>query len=217
MILKKRTLLFAGAVAVIVLVAASALAARLEAKSPEPKKPTTEKRQETKETSKSFEPRQATPTATTGQPAPAAVATSTAAAPITAISPTSPPPRGPGAVLTFDPANAPLVPEGVSLEDYAKSYYQLLLAGDYAGALKLLPNDERVKSVDDFKALLAGYEVDSYWALSAEETAQPPAVVILLYTQNSGGFYVTWTFQDTSRGRVLQDLTYARPGGGGCH
>lgn len=125
--------------------------------------------------------------------------------------------RGAGAVLTFDPKTAPVVPEGMTPDEYIAKYYEALIDGRWKTAFKMVPKNTSDETLKDFKALQYGYEVASFKVLGSWGDAKAHGALIVHITPTNGVWNTTWKFIRTKRGLAVQDLTYARPGGSGCH
>lgn len=155
-------------------------------------------------------------------PAPApvttAVGTTSSVDPAAAISGEFIPPQpAPGSQREFDPENAPVVPKGVSAEQYIKDYYAAVEKTDWAKASKMLPDVTPGESVEDFKGLQYGYELQSFNVLTAVPNDEGAAAMVVHITKDNGVWNTIWTFLNTDRGLVVKDLVWSRPGGAGCH
>jgi len=124
--------------------------------------------------------------------------------------------RGPGAVLTFDPKTAPVVPKGTTVGMYVVTYYRALMDKKWSKAFKMVPKADPKETLTDFEALQQGYEVGSF-SIAGPTSGVAISVLVVHVTPGNGVWNTTWEFVRTRRGTVVKDLTYARPGGGGCH
>lgn len=127
------------------------------------------------------------------------------------------PKRGPGAVLNFDAATAPLLPEGGTAVDYVTQYYANLKERDYEAASAMVPKESGAQTVTDFLALLAGYEPQGYYITDVTDSAGGQIVTAIQFGADNRSWNTVWEFVDTARGRVLKDVKYALPQGGACH
>lgn len=128
----------------------------------------------------------------------------------------TPPRRGPGAVLTFDPKTAPVVPKAMSVNAYIDSYYRALIDGRWAEAFNMVPKTSPKQGLADFKSLQYGYEVRSF-RIMGPGVGAGVRVLVVHVTPANDVWNTTWEFVKGRRGVLVKDLTYARPGGGGCH
>lgn len=156
-----------------------------------------------------------TPEPTVAPIAPAAAASvSTVSAP---AEPFTPPQLGPGAKPEYDPETAPVVPEGASLAKYTERYYTAVVQKDWATARTMVPSIEPDLSAKDFAALQYGYELKSFSVISAVADGPEATAVVVHVTPSNGVWNVEWEFAKKGAGWVVKNLTYARPGGKGCH
>lgn len=164
---------------------------------------------------------QATPSViATSAPAPAAQVTAPAEGQVPASSePIDPlnPKRGPGAVLGFDAATAPVVPAGGTAADYVTEYYGRLMQRDYETASAMVPKESAGQTVADFLVLLAGYEPEGFFVTDVTDNAGGQTVTALQFGTDNRSWTTTWEFVDTARGRALKTVKYALPDGGACH
>lgn len=128
----------------------------------------------------------------------------------------TPPQRGPGAVLTFDPKTAPVVPKGIAVDSYIASYYRALIDRKWERAFRMVPKSRPAETLAGFRTLQYGYEVKSF-TIMGRTSGTGIRVLVLHVTPDNGVWNTTWEFVRTRRGVVVKDLTYARPGGAGCH
>jgi hypothetical protein len=128
----------------------------------------------------------------------------------------TPPRRGPGAVLDFDPKTAPVVPKGMTVDAYIAAYYQALIDKEWRTAFGMVPKTDPTETLADFRTLQYGYEVGSFTIIGRVAGAALRVLVVHV-TPGNGVWNTTWAFVRTRRGTVVKDLTYARPGGAGCH
>lgn len=151
----------------------------------------------------------------------AAPITPAAAAGVSTIStsaePFTPPKLGPGAKPKYDPKTAPVVPEGTSLAKYIDRYYTAVLQKDWAIARAMVPSIEPGLSAKEFAALQYGYELKSFSVISAVADGTEATALVVHVTPSNGVWNVEWEFAKKGAGWVVKDLTYARPGGKGCH
>jgi len=167
--------------------------------------------------------------ASCGVPRPAgsaARARAAAAAPVAVSSPSSPTAgvavgstpakRGAGAVLTFDPKTAPVVPKGTDVDAYIASYYRALIEKKWGRAFRMVPKTGPEETLADFRSLQHGYEVGSF-TIVGRIAGAGIRVLVAHVTPGNGVWNTTWEFASTRRGTVVKDLIYARPGGAGCH
>ena len=160
------------------------------------------------------------------RPVGSAARASTAAAPVAVSSPSSstagiavgftPAKRGAGAALTFDPKTAPVVAKGMDVNAYIASYYRALIDKKWGRAFRMVPKTGPEETLADFKSLQYGYEVGSF-TIVGRIAGAGIRVLVAHVTPGNGVWNTTWEFVSTSRGTVVKDLIYARPGGAGCH
>jgi hypothetical protein len=160
------------------------------------------------------------------RPVGSAARASTAAALVAVSSPSSPTAgtavgftpakRGAGAALTFDPKTAPVVPKGMDVHAYIASYYRALIDKKWGRAFRMVPKTGPEETLADFKSLQYGYEVGSF-TIVGRIAGAGIRVLVAHVTPGNGVWNTTWEFVSTSRGTVVKDLIYARPGGAGCH
>lgn len=93
------------------------------------------------------------------------------------------PPAGMGGAevpqVEFDPATAPVVPEGQSAADYVRAYYEACAAKDYATAFDLLPvaSQQYYGDVAAFEETLEAYGVTDYEIGQEVDTGDTVSVV----------------------------------------
>lgn len=166
--------------------------------------------------------------AAVGRPAASAadsgVATVTPVPPVAApvqVTPPAPegakPKRGPGAVLAFDPAAAPLVPADLTPDTYVTLYYDRVMAGDFENAWAMLPKEASAQTMADYLILLSGYEPEGYFVTDVVEDEAGTTVSALQFGADNRSYTTTWAFVATDKGLALKDVTYALPSGGACH
>ena len=119
-------------------------------------------------------------------------------------------------MLTFDLKTAPVVPKGTDVTAYIASYYRALIGQKWSKAFRMVPRVRRTETLADFKTLQYGYEVGSF-SIAGPTGGTALSVLVVHVTPGNGVWNTTWEFVRTRRGTVVKDLTYARPGGGGCH
>ena len=95
----------------------------------------------------------------------------------------------------FDPATATKVPAGQAPEDYVKTYFDAVVAGDYATAYAMLPTAKQADygSEAAFSDQLKGYGVTGYTIDSATEEGNE-AQVLATATMPGGNFQYMWVF-----------------------
>ncbi|HSQ22501.1 MAG TPA: hypothetical protein VLQ52_06885 [Coriobacteriia bacterium] len=118
-------------------------------------------------------------------------------------------PTMPGAVapVEFDPATATKVPAGETPEQYVITYFDAVVAGDYATAYNRLPTDKKAASTEaEYAAQLQGYGITTYTIDSATEEADE-AEVLATATMPGGAFTYLWTFVADGDGWLVKSRT----------
>ena len=104
----------------------------------------------------------------------------------------------------FDPATAPVVPEGVDLAEYVRSYHEACEAKDYERAFTLLPiaTQQTYGSADVFEQTLEGYGISDF---SVDEPVVEDGEAIVVGYQVAQGmtFVYEWLFVENDEGQWL--------------
>lgn len=124
-------------------------------------------------------------------------ATATASAGIPPVTPAAP----------FDPAVATKVPDGETPEQYVKTYFDAVVAGDFTTAYDRLPADKKAaQDAASFGQQLTGYGVTSYTIDSAVEEGSE-AKITATATMSGGAFQYLWTFVKDGDGWLVKSRT----------
>jgi hypothetical protein len=102
---------------------------------------------------------------------------------------------GTSAEVAFDPATATRVAAGLTPEQHVATYFDAVVAGDYATAFAMLPTSKQAEYGDEaaFAEQLAGYGVTDY-AIDDVTEADGETQVIATANMPGGAFQYLWTF-----------------------
>lgn len=130
-----------------------------------------------------------------GNTVPAVSTSATPAATDPAAAPTQGDPVQPTGDAEFDPATAPVVPDGETPEEYVNRYYQAAADLDYEGAYVMLPTATQAYYGDSagFQSTLEGYGISGF---SVNPQAEADGRITVVGVQDAQGmqFPYTWTF-----------------------
>lgn len=110
----------------------------------------------------------------------------------------------PSAPAEFDPATAPVVPAGVTPEEYVLDYYESCAAKDYEKAFTLLPaaTQQNYGTAASFEQTLEGYGIAGF---SVDPPVEGDGTVSVVGYQEAQGmtFAYEWKFVEGDDGQWL--------------
>lgn len=121
--------------------------------------------------------------------------TTTTDTPATGTSTTPPAGMTGSTPVEFDPATATVVEAGLTPEQHVTTYFDAVVAGDFATAFKMLPTTKQAEYGDEaaFSSQLTGYGITSFTIDNVAENGDE-AQVTATAVMPGGEFQYLWTF-----------------------
>lgn len=106
------------------------------------------------------------------------------------------------------------VTKGQTPEQYVKSYYKTLIAGNLDKAYKMQPGENQKKrTLKDYKSMHSGLKIKGYKITKVEKKKTTQVITVTLTLEQFSGWKVLWTFVSHKKGWIAASSASAQMGG----